>query len=274
MNNLLHADFRRLLRDRLFWSLMAAMALWAIILFFNHYRDKIQYGEMASLDSMFFNFAVLTGFASAAFCSLFTGREHSDGILRNKIIIGYSRTRIYLSGFLTCAAAMILSTFAYMTVLSAAGIPAFGFFQGDPANLLLIFTGSILLNLVHVSIFHLISMLHSSKATSAIICMTLSFLLLATASLLLQKLAQPEVIQQVQMADGSPEVFLESNPKYLTGSARVLYQFFVDLLPAGQALQIASAQVMHPVQILLYSAGITVVLNWIGIYFFNRKNLK
>ena len=116
MNNLLHADFRRLLRDRLFWVLTAVMAIWAIILFLNHYSDKIRYGEQASLDSMFFSFAVLTGFASAAFCSLFTGREHSDGILRNKIIIGCSRTRIYLSGFLTCAAAMLLSTFAYMAV--------------------------------------------------------------------------------------------------------------------------------------------------------------
>ena len=72
MNNLLHADFRRLLRDRLFWVLTAVMAIWAIILFLNHYSDKIRYGEQASLDSMFFSFAVLTGFASAAFCSLFT----------------------------------------------------------------------------------------------------------------------------------------------------------------------------------------------------------
>ena len=42
MNNLLHADFRRLLRDRLFWVLTAVMAIWAIILFLNHYSDKIR----------------------------------------------------------------------------------------------------------------------------------------------------------------------------------------------------------------------------------------
>ena len=203
MNNLLHADFRRLLRDRLFWVLTAVMAIWAIILFLNHYSDKIRYGEQASLDSMFFSFAVLTGFASAAFCSLFTGREHSDGILRNKIIIGCSRTRIYLSGFLTCAAAMLLSTFAYMAVLCVLGIPVFGLFEGDPGGLLLIFAASALLNLVHVALFHLVSMLNSSKSASAIICMALSLLLLVAASLLLQRLAQPELIQQVQMVDGS-----------------------------------------------------------------------
>ena len=39
MNNLLHADFRRLLRDRLFWVLTAVMAIWAIILFLNHYSE-------------------------------------------------------------------------------------------------------------------------------------------------------------------------------------------------------------------------------------------
>lgn len=274
MNNLLHADFRRLLRDRLFWVLTAVMAIWAIILFLNHYSDKIRYGEQASLDSMFFSFAVLTGFASAAFCSLFTGREHSDGILRNKIIIGCSRTRIYLSGFLTCAVAMLLSTFAYMAVLCVLGIPVFGLFEGDPGGLLLIFAASALLNLVHVALFHLVSMLNSSKSASAIICMALSLLLLVAASLLLQRLAQPELIQQVQMVDGSPVVSQAANPKYLTGSTRILYQFFVDLLPSGQALQIASAQVAHPIQILLYSSGVTVLLNLIGIYLFNRKNLK
>ena len=87
-------------------------------------------------------------------------------------------------------------------------------------------------------------------------------------------LSQPEVIQQVQMVDGSPVVSQAANPKYLTGSTRILYQFFVDLLPSGQALQIASAQVAHPIQILLYSSGVTVLLNLIGIYLFNRKNLK
>ena len=169
---------------------------------------------------------------------------------------------------------MLLSTFAYMAVLCVLGIPVFGLFEGDPGGLLLIFAASALLNLVHVALFHLVSMLNSSKSASAIICMALSLLLLVAASLLLQRLAQPELIQQVQMVDGSPVVSQAANPKYLTGSTRILYQFFVDFLPSGQALQIASAQVLHPIQILLYSSGVTVLLNLIGIYLFNRKNLK
>lgn len=273
MNNLLHADFRRLLRDRLFWALLAAMVLWGILILVNRLR-WLKYGEQPSLDEIFFNFAALTGFTSAAFCSLFIGREYSDGLLRNKITIGCSRAKIYLSGFLVSSAAAILSTLAYMAVMCAAGIPLLGFFDSPSEEILLLIAASLLLNLVYTSIFHLISMLNSSKAASAIFCMVLSISLLMIASLLLQRLSQPEMIQQVQMADGTPVVSQAANPKHLTGSAREVYQFFADVLPAGQSLQIAAAQVFHPLRLLLSSAGITAAVNLIGIYLFKRKNLK
>ncbi|MEG0494561.1 MAG: ABC transporter permease, partial [Clostridia bacterium] len=66
----------------------------------------------APIDQIFFFQAVIIGLVSPLFCGLFLGTEYSDGTMRNKLIVGQKREKIYLSSFIvcTCAAVMMVAS--------------------------------------------------------------------------------------------------------------------------------------------------------------------
>ena len=67
------------------------------------------------------------GLVAAVFISLFVGSEYSDGTIRNKLVVGHSRMRIYLANLIVCSIACVLISLAY-----AAGI------KGSPAEAIII----------------------------------------------------------------------------------------------------------------------------------------
>ena len=53
-------------------------------------------------------------FAAAVFIGVFVGTEYSDGTLRNKLIIGHSRSSIYISNLIVCTTAGIIMHLTYI----------------------------------------------------------------------------------------------------------------------------------------------------------------
>ena len=103
MRNLLSANFARLRKSVLFWLGIAAMAVYAVIMLVSWYRTnqiilQSDRPEMAmGMDQFLFSFIGLIGILLAAFVGLFLGTEYSDGALRSKLIVGHSRSTVYLS---------------------------------------------------------------------------------------------------------------------------------------------------------------------------------
>ncbi|MFR0985373.1 MAG: hypothetical protein ACLSFZ_01285 [Frisingicoccus sp.] len=64
------------------------------------------------------------------------------------------------------------------------------------------------------------------------------------------------------------------NPMYVTRSKREIYQFFMDFLPSGQCAQLANLEVLHPYRIGIYSIVIIAVTNFLGLFLFNKKDIK
>ena len=52
-----------------------------------------------TLETAFFQFAMLMGVVTAVVVSMNVGTEYGDGTIRNKLVLGLSRTQIYLSKF-------------------------------------------------------------------------------------------------------------------------------------------------------------------------------
>lgn len=69
--------------------------------------------EEVVLDGCLFEGLPLMGLVSAIFTSLFIGSEYSDGTIRNKLVVGHSRMRIYLANLIVCSIASILISLAY-----------------------------------------------------------------------------------------------------------------------------------------------------------------
>ena len=103
----------------------------------------------------------------------------------------------------------------------------------------------ILLVLSYVSIFHMISMLSSSKTTSAVVCILAAVFMMVFAGIIFSKLSQPEMITQAVIANGETVMETVKNPAYLTGISRTVYQNILDFLPAGQAVQIFNQGVLN-----------------------------
>lgn len=275
MSKLLRANFARLIKDRVFLAGMAAMIVFAVGNCMVNYINMIKYEESVRFDDVFFASYSVIGILLAAFISIFIGTEYGDGTMRNKVIVGCRRTDIYLANFLCCAAAGLLMNLAYTVIACAVGIPLFGLFHSGIAAVLIFTLDGILMTVMTVSLFTLMSMHNRNKALSSVINLLFIFVLLALAIYLMARLDAPEFIEGITITEGGIQSAVpEPNPKYLTQAQREVYQFFADLLPTGQSIQIAGLSAPHPWRMALCAVVIAAAASIGGALGFRRKDLK
>lgn len=279
MNKLLRANFLHLRKNRYFWFGIMIMIFYGIFYSFGQYRNMKRNDFDIPLEVVFFGSHVMIGVLIAAFCSMFTGTEYSDGTIRNKLIVGCRRRDIYLSNFITCAAAGILMNFAYMFTSSLIGIPLFGLFDMSWYDVMIYTLNGVLMTAALASIFSMLSMLNQNKSLVAIISVVSMFGLIFLTIYITMKLGAPEFTEGVSNVITNGDTITQTiemipNPNYLTPSQRSVYEFIFNFLPTGQGTQISNVEIGSPFEIGIYSVIITVIMNFIGLLGFRRKDLK
>ena len=286
MNKLLNANFARLKKNKVFWLGIVVMVAFGLIACLVQYNNKTQY--TVTLDSVFAYPYIMSGILLSIFCSLFIGTEYSDGTIRNKIIVGHSRSTIFLANFVVSATVGIAMNLAYLVASCALGIPLLGFPTDSLQTIVPILLAGMLSTVAFAAIYTMISMLNQSKALSTIICSIGILAAIFMSSFLYSKITEPEFIHAYQKQDASFEMTttvddskietdeddMVLNPSYLSGSRRAFYQFLIDFLPSGQMLQISDFNVPNLVWLPLYSLFIILVINLSGVFFFRRMDLK
>ena len=96
MIKLLKAGFFRLKKDIIFYLFIFLTIGIAGFMLYRYYNNNIIF-KNTYLDEIVNEFIIYIGFFIAIFVSIFVGKEHSQGIIRNKIIVGHSRVSIFLS---------------------------------------------------------------------------------------------------------------------------------------------------------------------------------
>ena len=145
MSKLLASNFSRLKKNKVFWVECICMVLFGLYLVGRKYLERLKYQEESVLDNGFFAYVLVIGFAMAAFGSLFLGTEYSDGTIRNKLIVGHTRMRIYLANLIVSLAAGGLMCLCFIIPAAALGILLLGMFETKMSTLLWILLGSFLL---------------------------------------------------------------------------------------------------------------------------------
>lgn len=280
MTKLLRANFARLRKEKIFLICAAVMVLYGLFLCIAlNYSMHLNNMEIA-FDGIFLygyglhGYIAIPGILMAALCSVFIGTEYSDGTIRNKLIVGRTRTEIYLSNFLTCAAAGILLNLSYFIIVCAVGIPLFGFFHASASIMLKLILDGTLMMVSYAAIFNLMSMLMQNKTTVAILGLIGVILVMIVSIELISRIAAPEFIDAIEIKDGEQVWKTIRNTRYLSGTARAVCQFVIDLLPTGQSLQISGMTAPHLWLMALYSTMMTLAANAAGVFFFRRKDLK
>lgn len=276
MHKLLSANFSRLRKDKFFWLCMGAMLIYSVVYMMNGCRqatvDLSEYNY--SIDKYYFHFAVIIGAFCALFSSMFLGTEYSDGTIRNKIIVGHTRTSIYIANLITSFTATLLLMLVWL-IGALVAIPTLGVWEMGVPNLFAYLLVAVMFEAAFAAIFTFVCMQTTNKATTVVISMLLFLGLIVFASMINAGLSQPEMTSGVQisasgihMSDPTP------NPNYISGSRRTIYEFIVDFLPTGQGLQMSQLEIDNAVRMLVSSVVITALTTLGGLFVFKRKDLK
>ena len=276
MRKLMSANLSRLWKDRIFWIAVAAMLVFNSVNVLNGCRQAtVSMAEFDYiLDHYCFGFLPMFGVFIAAFISLFQGTEYSDGTMRNKLIIGYSRIKVYLGNFLTnyIASAIILLVGFFVGMV---GIPILGWLEMETTAAVGYLVASFLMAGVWCATFTLVSMLTTNKAYAVVLCILLWLGFTFLGSYFYNVLSEPEmqsgtIVTMDGITIGEPTL----NPNYVSGIKRHVYEFLSDFFPSSQAIQKGNLEAAHPIRMMLCSLGIAVMTTLGGVLGFRRKDLK
>lgn len=279
MNKLLLANFSRMKKDKIFWiemTFMLCIAVFGNILYSNYNVNNQLLKNTVTLDSGFFIPAMLIGIIASVFCSLFIGTEYSDGTIRNKIIVGHSRTVIYFSNLIVCIIACILMCLVFTAIYTIIGYFHLDWFTIELKKLFIFYIATLMLTVSNCAIFTLISMLNHNKAISVVVCILLAFGMLFIGTHISTELAIPKTYEPAYVTDDG-EIVIEQatpNPFYVSGMKRKSYEFINDFFPGGQGYQITNMSAKSPEIFILYSSVILVMTTGAGILIFRKKDLK
>ena len=269
MLKLLRANFFRLWQSKALW-----LCTGGAFAFSTAFLLKLQVDGGTALDEVFCQVFPFLPLLYAAFLSLFLGTEYQDGTLRNKIVTGHARWKVYAASLLSGIAGCWVILLGWL--LSAPiGALKFGWFRAPAAGLALELAVALGIVAALAAVLTLLGMLLPNRAVAAVLAMLLALGLLLLGSVFYNTLCEPEYLSGLVMTDNGIEMGEPSpNPNYVSGTMRTVFQFLVDTLPTGQSILLANQELGRPGLSLAASAGIVLLCSGCGTAAFRRKDLK
>jgi ABC-type transport system involved in multi-copper enzyme maturation permease subunit len=178
------AGLRRLRSDKPFILCAAGMLiLTAVTSFFGAQSGvaMIEQGYFRSLDDYYFQLFPFTALFFAVAVSLFIGVEYGEGTLRNKVMSGHTRARIYLSNWLLCLTEGECITAAWL-LGGLSAIPVIGLFSMSSINVFLYILTALFATAALTAVFTLAGMLLSNRTIAVVIAIILAIGLLIGAA--------------------------------------------------------------------------------------------
>lgn len=276
MRKLLKANFSRLIKDKLFWILMGAELFMGALFPILHHMDNLSEEAGWSQDSTIFICVFLVPMMLSVLTALYIGSEYSDGTMRNKLIVGHGRSKIYAANLVVNLEAAFLLCFAFWISHVCVGTPLLGWLTSDLKKVLLYLFAALAMVAACTSVFTLISMLCSNKAYSVACCILLIFLLLFAGIRITSALNEPEYYSAYSYTENGVTVQEdeEKNPNYLSGTKRQIYEFLNEFLPGGQMIKLSGMNAEHPGRLAAYDGIIFLVASVCGVLVFRKKDLK
>ena len=281
MIRLLHANFYRLKKNKVFIGIIIITIIASFVMVFDTYQGNIaneKYNMTKTpIDRTYIIYINIISFLIAIFVSIFVGTDYSDGTIRNKIIVGHSRKNIYLSNLIISIVVGLVLEIIHLTIVTIIGIPLIGKIQMNILDFLYIILNMILLIIVFSSIFNFISMLCSNVTLSTVgslllilimyvFCMSISIVANSTKELKIQDFDE----------NGNLITQYIEDKNYPGDFNKNLCKTVINILPTGQAMELSDVNIdMKEIKIYpLYSLGGIIIINVLGIYMFNKKELK
>lgn len=272
MSKLLSANLSRLFKSKVFWLTAVAMLMintFAVIMVGTNTMDD-------PFDMEFFAMMPAFGLYAAFFTSMFLGTEYSDLTIRNKLIVGHSRSEVFFANLFTCliAAAIFFIVWAGTTCI---GIPFYGAENIDVKPCLLKALVGFFTLVSVTSIMSVLSQLITRKAVGAVTAIFAALALIIIASYFYNALCEPETtVEYIQISEEGGVEFGDEvpNPAYIGGKLRTVYEVILRILPTGQQVLLADEPLEQPALMIAFSLALTIAVSIIGYLFFRKKDLR
>lgn len=267
MFRLLSANRIRVKNSRLFFVGMAAVAGYCVFLVLMNYLETMTFlGDSVMPINWFLlaPFSVMSFFCPV-FGSIFVGTGYSDGTLRNSLIVGHTRTKIYLANVMTVAEANILITLLASGVSLIMVTLLFGWHMKAPGMFLLSYISGLMMLTAFSGFYTLIAMTIDNRTVSTVLSVTAflgGYIITGVIRRLVFCFYNNESVSDVFSFLSEEKV------------SRPLLEFLYDFLPMGQCLQLTTDTVFHPFRLPLYSFLFTGLTLFCGIGIFGRKDVK
>lgn len=277
MSKLLRAGFYRLKKDKVFTVALVVFFLFTALMTaqsIGSYKGSLSRGFESTMESYYFSQSLIVGGLYAVFTCLFLGVEYSDGTLRNKLCVGHSRKRVYMTYFYTSLIANISFYLLWMVCCS----PMF-FLIGSPAMGMKQFFAYVGVGLCFTisftALFVMIAATVTNKAYSLVVALGVWIVLLMIAAALYDRLHELPTNGGMAYVDGE-FVMIEAtpNPLYVAGTARVILECVLEFLPTGQGALMNNLEIAHPVRQMLFSLLLTLICLWGGLRLFRKKDIR
>lgn len=228
MCKLLREGIRRYSKSVVFWAAVIATVIISVLGALRIRRDGI-------FDDIWF---VAEWAAVAVLIPILIGTQFGEGIFRNKVISGHSKTSIYFSEVVLGIGATIVLLLISASVYFLIASNALGAFSAEVLIKLLI--GIVLMHISVSVLCILISTLVSHRAVSPIICILLVFGLMMVAYKLDDTLNQPQYFYEMSFNFETGE-WIETeekveNDRYIDGVERDICSAVIKAIPHGQML--------------------------------------
>ena len=269
MGNLLHAGLSRLVRSRIFLlAVLAELAYTALVVLvcWDHYATGTGNYTLESVLTAGFGlmgYLPVPSLIAAPLLSLHLGADYSDGTLRNKLIVGHTRTEIYLSDLLTCIVAAVGLDVLYLLLAGAlCAYPVLGMagtlLRVSPGQLLAWVAVGLLARAAWAAAVKLAVTLLGSRTSASIAGL---LLVLAAAGACSFGFHELEYLSR-HLDAANREVRL------------ALWQLALDTLPTGQYLQVSRLDTPNLWRLPLLSLAVAAGSTGIGAALFQRKDLR
>lgn len=273
MNKLLTAGLWRLRKSKISITMIVLTIIAAILFIMNSYINNFKY----NMDSIVFSFSNFIGFFIAMFTSLFAGIEYDYGTIRNKIIVGHSRSMIYLSTLILNIIVAVLLQLIYILVVVIIGIPLHGTFSLTVSQIVVTFVYLTIAIICYTTIFNFISIICKEITLSTIINIALILIMFISVQLLGQVINEREFTYLTVHGENGEIISQEingKNPDYPGEKAKEICRKILYIIPTGQVDTILSNKENIDNQVLLYSITVSIIVNILGVIIFEKKELR
>lgn len=278
MTNLLKANFYKMKKNKFIWIASILSVIVATYYIRDNYNVYHDFLSIVNINSLIFNYLPVYIIVSSILISTLLGFDYSNGSIKNKIIVGHSRLKIYISNLISTYLIILTIYLIYVLIICLSGIFLFKnltFNFKFLINIIILFL--IILSYASISVF--IAMTINNDIVSPVLNVLNSFILIIISFILLSVLSESKYLHSddgTYINDAGIEVIDTENPMYINGNKRTIYEIIVNILPTGEAFQKSRDRDINTnsYQMLGYSISFIIITNTLGIYLFYNKELN